>query len=152
MLKIAVIDGQGGSVGREIIEAIRREIYWDIQLIALGTNSLATSAMVRAGANLGETGENAIVLAVPRVDLILGSMGIIAADAMNGEITASMACAITECLTMKMLIPLSRCNIEIAGIDQTLSRSQLIEKMVRMVKVIYDQEKQGRQQVQQFTK
>lgn len=141
MLKIAVIDGQRGGIGREIIETIRREIYWDIQVIALGTNSLATAAMINAGANIGATGENAITTAANKVDLIIGPVGIIAADAMNGEITSVMACTIADCPPKKMLIPFSRCNIEIAGVDKNLSLSQMIEKAVGMVKILYNQEK-----------
>lgn len=141
MLKIAVIDGQGGSIGREIIETIRGEIYWDVQIIALGTNSLATSAMVNAGANLGATGENAIANTANKVDLILGPVDIVAADAMSGEITAGIACVIAECLPKKMLIPYSSSGIEIAGVDKNLSLDQMIKKAVGTVKVLYEQKK-----------
>lgn len=150
MLKIAVIDGQEGSVGRAIIGAIREAIFWDIQVIALGTNSAATSAMVSAGANIGETGENAIALTIAKVDLILGSLEIIAADSLNGEITAAMACAITESQTKKMLLPRGRCDIEIAGFDQKLSWEQLIDAMLVMVKEIYHREKAGSLQIRQI--
>lgn len=137
MLKIAVVDGQGGDIGRQIIEAVRREIYWDVQVIALGTNSMATAAMVKAGANIGATGENAIVNASRGVDLIVGPVGIIAADAMNGEITDTMAFAIAASLARKMLIPFSKCDIEITGVDKSLSLAQMVEKAVGMIKIVY---------------
>ena len=137
LLKIAVVDGQGGDIGRQIIEAVRREIYWDVQVIALGTNSMATAAMVKAGANIGATGENAIVNASRGVDLIVGPVGIIAADAMNGEITDTMAFAIAASLARKMLIPFSKCEIEITGVDKSLSLAQMVEKAVGMIKIVY---------------
>jgi hypothetical protein len=137
LLKIAVVDGQGGDIGRQIIEAVRREIYWDVQVIALGTNSMATAAMVKAGANIGATGENAIVNASRGVDLIVGPVGIIAADAMNGEITDTMAFAIAASLARKMLIPFSKCDIEITGVDKSLSLAQMVEKAVGMIKIVY---------------
>ena len=141
MLRIAVIDGQGGGIGRQIIETIRREIYWDVEIIALGTNGMATAAMLRAGANQGATGENAITSIAQEVDYILGPVGIIAANAMNGEITSYMAFAIAESLAGKLLIPLGKCNIELAGVDKTLGPPQLIEKAVGMIKLFYNERK-----------
>ena len=142
MLKIAVIDGQGGGIGRRIIETVRREVLWDVRIIALGTNSLATAEMAKAGANLGATGENAIVDIAQIVDLILGPVGIIIADAMNGEITETMASAVSGSLARKLLIPYKECNIEISGIDESLSLSQIIDQAIWMVKVIDYEKKQ----------
>lgn len=141
MLKIAVIDGLGGGVGRQIIEAIRKELYWDIEVIALGTNSSATEAMVKAGANRGATGEYAITYNSHKVDYILGPTGIIAANAMNGEITPAMAFSVSDSLAKKLLIPLSRCNIQIAGVDKSLLLPQMIERAVGMIKILYNEKK-----------
>jgi hypothetical protein len=143
MLRIAVIDGQGGSIGRQIIETIRREIYWDVEIIALGTNAMATTAMLKAGANKGATGENAITGISQKVDYILGPVGIIVANAMKGEITSMMAFAIAESLAGKLLIPQGRCNIEVAGVDKSLTASQFIEKAVGMIKGFYNEQKQN---------
>ncbi len=103
----------------------------------------ATAAMVKAGANSVVTGENAISNIAQKVDYILGPMGIIAANAMNGEITSIMAFSISESLARKLLIPFSRCNIEIVGVDKSLPLPQIIEKAVGMIKVLYNENKQN---------
>ncbi|QOX65928.1 DUF3842 family protein [Anoxybacterium hadale] len=142
-MKIAVIDGQEGGIGRQIIEEIRQRIYWDIQIIALGTNSLATSFMVQGGANVGATGENAVQSAAPKVDLILGSVGIIAANSMKGEVTEAMALAVVSSPARKFLIPHEKSGIKISGVDESLNTSQLIEKAVKSIKALYYEEKNG---------
>ncbi len=142
MLKIAVIDGQGGGIGRQIVEAIRREVKWDVEVIALGTNSVATATMLKAGAHTGATGENAIAYTSQRVDYILGPMGIIVANAMNGEITPIMAVSIADSLAPKLLIPLNKCNMEIVGVDKSLSIPQIIEKTVGIIKALHNENQQ----------
>ena len=135
-MKIAVVDGQGGGIGKQIIETLRKEMNNDIVIIALGTNSFATSSMVKAGANEGATGENAIVHSSARVDCIMGPLGIIAANSMLGEITPAIARAIAESPARKLLIPLSRCNIEIIGLDKSLSLPDVIVKAVGIMKLL----------------
>ncbi|MCK9557507.1 MAG: DUF3842 family protein [Synergistaceae bacterium] len=131
---VAVIDGQGGGIGRSIIEKLRNEFTDDIKIIALGTNSLATSFMIKAGANEGATGENAIVYNAGRVDVIMGVVGIIAVNSMLGELTPLMAKAIAESPARKILVPLNRCNVEIVGIDKSESLPHLIDKAALAVK------------------
>jgi len=131
---VAVIDGQGGGIGRSIIEKLRNEFTDDIKIIALGTNSLATSFMIKAGANEGATGENAIVYNAGRVDVIMGVVGIIAVNSMLGELTPLMAKAIAESPARKILVPLNRCNVEIVGIDKSESLPRLIDKAALAVK------------------
>lgn len=131
---VAVIDGQGGGIGRSIIEKLRNEFTDDIKIIALGTNSLATSFMIKAGANEGATGENAIVYNAGRVDVIMGVVGIIAVNSMLGELTPLMAKAIAESPARKILVPLNRCNVEIVGIDKSESLPHLIDKAAMAVK------------------
>ncbi len=116
-MKIAVVDGQGGGIGRLIVEKIRQEFGQSCHIIALGTNAVASSIMLRAGANEGASGENAVVQCVRKVDLIVGSVAIIAANSYSGELTAKMAEAIASADALKFLIPLNRYGIEIVGIS-----------------------------------
>ncbi len=116
LIRIAVIDGQGGGIGKAIIEKLRKELSDDVYILALGTNVLATTQMLKAGATEGASGENAIVYNAAKVDVIMGPIGIIVANSMLGELTPKMAEAITESPARKVLIPLAKCNIEIAGV------------------------------------
>ncbi len=115
-MQIAVVDGQGGGIGKTIIEKLRAELGDEITILALGTNALATSCMLKAGASEGATGENAIVFSAPKADIIIGSIAILAASSMLGELTPAMARAIAECSAKKVLIPLNRCNLYVMGI------------------------------------
>ena len=116
-MRIAIIDGQGGGIGKAIVEKLRQAFESRIEIIALGTNSLATSLMLKAGANEGATGENAIVYNVSKVDFIVGPVGIISANSLLGELTPLMAKAISESAAKKVLIPLNRCNVIVAGVE-----------------------------------
>jgi len=134
-LRIAVVDGQGGGIGKVIVEKLKKELPGNVVITALGTNSAATVSMLKAGADEGATGENAIIYNAAKVDIIVGVIGIIAANAMMGELTPSIARAISESPARKILIPLNRCNIEIAGIGNE-SLPQLIDKAVALVKSV----------------
>ena len=114
-MRIAVIDGQGGGMGKIIVDRIRREFREEMDVLALGTNALATAAMLKAGANEGATGENAIVRNVERVDLIVGPLSILLANAMLGELTPRMAEAIASAGVPKIVLPLHRENVEVLG-------------------------------------
>ena len=133
-MKIAVIDGQGGGIGKTIVEKLRKELPEDMEIIALGTNALATSLMLKSGANEGATGENAIIVNAGKVDVIMGTVGILAANSMLGELTAPMARAIAESPAKKLLLPLNRCNIEIVGIDKSEPLPHLTDKAVQILK------------------
>lgn len=115
-MKIAVIDGQGGGIGKAIVEKMRAAFGDDMEILALGTNALAAALMLKAGANEGASGENAIVVNTQKVDLIIGSIGIITANSMLGELSPLMARAVAESPARKVLIPLNRCNVFVAGI------------------------------------
>ena len=115
-MQIAVVDGQGGGIGKAIIEKLKTAFENEFEIIALGTNAMATSVMIKAGANQGASGENAIIVTAPKVSFILGSIGIIAANSMLGELTPAMARAVAESPAKKVLLPLNRCNVYVAGI------------------------------------
>lgn len=115
-MRVAVIDGQGGGIGKVITARLRKEFGEAIEILALGTNSLATAAMLKAGANEGATGENAIITNMPKIDCVVGPMGIIVANSMLGELTPAMALAIAASDAEKLLLPISRCGIEIVGV------------------------------------
>jgi hypothetical protein len=114
-MRIMVIDGQGGGIGVAIIKGIRDSIGNDIEILALGTNSIATSRMMKSGANKGGTGENAIVNTSQRVDIIIGPLSIIMANSMMGELTPKMAASVGSSDAEKILIPLTQERIRIMG-------------------------------------
>jgi hypothetical protein len=115
-VRICVIDGQGGGIGAALIRRLK-EVYGEEHVvIALGTNEVATSQMMKARANRGASGENAIVRTVPTVDVILGSISIVLANAMMGEVTPRIAEAIASTPAPKILLPLPRTGVEIAGL------------------------------------
>ena len=132
-MRIAVVDGQGGGIGKAIVESLRNTFGDTIEIVALGSNALATAAMLKAGATEGASGENAVAVTVRKVDIIIGSVAIIAANSMLGELTPKMARAIAESTAKKILIPLNRCNLHVAGI-QSVSLPQHIANVIDMVK------------------
>lgn len=117
-MKIAVIDGQGGGIGKHITAKIRKHLGREIEIIALGTNSVATSMMLKAGANEGATGESAIVYTVDQVDVITGSLSILVAHSMLGELTPSIAAAVSRSKALKMLLPIGKHGVEIVGVQK----------------------------------
>ena len=116
-MKITVIDGQGGGMGRQIVSAVKQS-FPAVEVTAIGTNSAATAAMLKAGADFGATGENPAVVACRDADLILGPVGIVLADALLGEVTAAMAAAVSRSRAHKILIPLNRCGHTIVGVQE----------------------------------
>lgn len=108
-MKIVIIDGQGGRMGKAVIEQLKSS-YPELELYAIGTNSIATSAMLKAGASYGATGENPVIVNARNADLIIGPIGIVMADSLMGEITAAMATAVSSSSAYKILIPVNRCN------------------------------------------
>ena len=131
-MKIAVIDGQGGGMGRAIVENLRERYGKAVVITALGTNTLATAAMLKAGADEGATGENAIVYNSSKVDLIIGAIGIVAANSMLGELTPAMAAAVAGSAARKVLIPVNKCNIQVAGVPD-LTLQQYIDEAIKMI-------------------
>lgn len=114
--RIAVIDGQGGGIGSTIIKKIKIDFGESVEILALGTNAIATTQMLKAKANRGATGENAIVQTVARVDVVIGTLGIVMSHAMMGEVTPEMALAVAACPATKLLLPLSQERVTMVGI------------------------------------
>ncbi len=117
-MKVLVIDGQGGGLGRQLVSAVK-ERYPEVQVLAVGTNSAATNAMLRAGADQAATGENSVAVASARVDVIMGPIGIVIADSMLGEITPRMALAVGQSQAKRILIPVNFCDNIIVGVTET---------------------------------
>lgn len=113
-MKITIIDGQGGRIGKSVIEQIRKK-HRDLEIYAIGTNSIATSAMLKAGADYGATGDNAVIVNAADSDIIVGPIGIVFANALLGEITPAIATAVSASRAYKILIPVNRCNHFVAG-------------------------------------
>jgi hypothetical protein len=119
MKRICVIDGQGGGIGSAVIKRLKESFGETVEITALGTNAIATAQMLKAKANRGASGENAIVQTAGRMDIIIGPIAIIMANAMLGEVTPRMAEAVAGSPARKFLIPLSQEKVDIVGIDQT---------------------------------
>ena len=133
-MKILVIDGQGGKIGRQLIKAVR-ERFPGAEITAVGTNSAATAEMLKGGAACGATGENPVIVACRTADVILGPIGIVIADAMMGEITPAMAVAVGQARAERILIPLNRCeNIVVGMAEQPVSRllEGAVEEIARL--------------------
>ena len=115
-MRVCVIDGQGGGIGSVIIRRIKEEYGEDVEVLALGTNAIATTQMMKARANRGATGENAIIWSIRDADVVIGPVGIVLANAMMGEVTPALASAVASCRARKFLLPLTQENVEIVGV------------------------------------
>ncbi len=129
---ILIVDAQGGGLGKQLISTLRKEIG-NLRILAVGTNTVATSAMLKAGADEAATGENSILVASRKADLIIGPIGMVIADAMLGEITPVIARAIAQSDAKRVLIPFSNCDNYIAGVSD-FSTGRLIQDAVNQVK------------------
>lgn len=132
--KVVVIDGQGGRLGRMVVEQIRAASL-SCEILAVGTNSIATANMLKAGADAGATGENPVIVACRSADVILGPVGILSADALLGEITPAMAAAIGQSRATKLLLPVNMCATRVVGV-RPLSFSELVSAAVEELKAI----------------
>lgn len=127
-MRILILDAQGGGVGRQLVTAIKG-VLPTAEITAVGTNSAASTAMMKAGADHVATGENAVLVGCRRADVILGPVGIVIADALWGEITPTMACAVGQSAAKKILIPMNCCDTLVAGVPET-GTGFLIQKAV----------------------
>ena len=116
-MKVVIVDGQGGRLGKMLVEQLKQRCP-QAQIYAIGTNSIATATMLKAGADFGATGENPVIRGVMDADVVLGPMGIVVAHAILGEVTPAMAEAIGGCRAKKILIPMNSCGVVVAGVQE----------------------------------
>ena len=130
-MKILIIDAQGGGIGRQLVMAVRKNVP-DAVITAVGTNTAATEAMRKAGADNAATGENAVIVNCRRADVIVGPIGIVIADSLFGEITPAMAVAVGQSSAKRILIPVNHCDNLIAGVAD-LSMSVLLKDVMARI-------------------
>lgn len=135
-MNILVIDGQGGQLGCQLIKAINIK-YPEVSIMAVGTNAVATAAMIKGGAKNAATGENPIIVACRKADVIIGPIGIVIADSLLGEITPKMAVAIGQSNASRILVPVNKCENLVAGVSN-LTVSSLIEDALSKLQTIID--------------
>ena len=136
-MNIVVIDGQGGRMGAQLIEGVRAAGL-NCDITAIGTNVLATSAMLKAGANRGATGEIPVIVACRSAEVIVGPIGILAADSLLGEITPAMAAAVGQSSAVKLLLPVNQCKNIVVGTQQ-MTMAQLVSETVAQLKAMSGQ-------------
>ena len=132
-VKLMVMDGQGGGIGVAIIKGLRLSVGNNLEIMALGTNAVATSRMMKAGANKGATGENAIIRTCRMVDVIIGPLAILMANSMMGELTPRMAFAVSSSEAQKILIPLTQEQVKIVGVSSE-PLPHLIEQVIKIIR------------------
>lgn len=130
-MNIVIIDGQGGQLGVQLIQKIKSNQI-DSTITAIGTNAIATSSMLKAGANFGATGENPVIVACRKADVIIGPIGIVIADSLHGEITPKMALAVGQSDAVRILLPMNKCDNIVAG-TSSLSTSTIIEDAINQL-------------------
>ena len=133
-MKIMVVDAQGGGVGRQLVTELKKTLP-DAEIRAVGTNSVATAAMLKAGADIAATGENAVIVGARSADVIVGPIGIVVADSLYGEITPAMAAAIGSCSGKRVLIPINHCDNIIAGVPD-LNLGHLVAAAVKEIEAL----------------
>ena len=134
-MKILIIDGQGGQMGAQLIKAIQSR-FSEVSITAVGTNAAATAAMLKAGAKQAATGENPVIVACRKADVIIGPIGIVIADSMYGEITPAMAVAVGQADTTRILIPVNKCENMIAGVSDVTMSVMLEDVIKKLEKLI----------------
>lgn len=135
---IIVIDGQGGKIGKMMVEQLKQKLP-SAYIIAIGTNSIATATMLKAGADAGATGENPVLVNAKQADIIVGPLGIIIADALLGEITPRMAQAICQSKAQKVLLPVNKCHTTIVGLKE-ITLSEVVALAVAEVEQLIGKE------------
>ena len=130
---IAVIDGMGGGIGAQVVSNLREELPTYIDIYALGTNSIATSAMMKAHANKGATGENAITTSVKKANIIVAPISVVIPNSMMGEVTCKISEAVADCEALKILLPIMPENIELVGLENK-PLALLVKDCIKVIK------------------
>lgn len=138
-MNVLVIDGQGGQLGGQIIKLLKANFVC-LEITAVGTNATATATMLKAGAKQAATGENSVIVACRKADIIIGPIGIVVADAMLGEVTPQMAVAVGQADAVRMLLPVNKCDNIIVGISEA-SVTDVLQDMIVKVKVVIEKRK-----------
>ena len=134
-MKILVIDGQGGGIGRALVEKLRAALP-EQEILAVGANAIATAAMLKAGATAAATGENAVCVCTREADIIAGPIGIVLKDSMMGEITGAMAAAVGCARAQRVLVPVLRCSTYLAGTEGVPLQKLLDDAVMQIVKLV----------------
>ena len=134
-MNVLVVDGQGGQLGGQLIKLLK-DNFEDIKIIAVGTNAMATSTMLKAGANQAATGENPLIVACRKADVIIGPIGIVIADSLWGEITPQMAIAVGQAEAVRILLPINKCDNIVAGISDLSTTTILNDVIAKMKSII----------------
>lgn len=135
--RLLIIDGQGGGIGRQLTEGIKSN-FPDLRITAVGTNVLATQAMLKAGADEAATGENAVIVCCKKADIIVGPIGIVIADSLMGEITPAMAVAVGQSPAVRLLLPINQCDNQVVGVDN-YTMSFLIKSCIEQIRKIVEE-------------
>ena len=135
-MNILVIDGQGGQLGGQIVKSLKANLK-NINVTAVGTNAVATATMLKMGADQAATGENPVVVACRKADVIIGPIGIVIAASLLGEITPQMAVAVGQANAIRILLPLNKCDNLVAGITQ-VSTASILEDVIEKVKKVLE--------------
>lgn len=133
-MTVLVIDAKGGGIGKQLIAAVKQKLP-GVSVVAVGTNSTATAAMLRAGADDAATGENAVVVGCRTADIVVGPIGIAIADSMLGEVTPGMSLAVAQSKAAKVLIPVSHCGNVVVGVSN-YNTTQLIQEAVEAIETL----------------
>lgn len=131
---VLVIDGQGGQLGGQLIKSIH-SVFKNVDILAVGTNATATATMLKAGATQASTGENPVIVACRKADVIIGPIGIVIADSLFGEITPKMAVAVGQADAVRILLPVNKCDNLVAGVLD-LTMSTIINDVISKLKEI----------------
>ena len=134
-MNILVIDGQGGQLGGQLIKSLKAN-FENLNIMAVGTNATATATMLKAGANQAATGENPVIVACRKADVIIGPIGIVIADSLFGEITPQMAIAVGQAEAVRILLPVNKCDNIVAGIGEVSTAAILEDVILRVKKIL----------------
>lgn len=134
-MNLLIIDGQGGQLGAQLIKAISSR-FSDIKIMAVGTNATATASMLKAGAKQAATGENPVIVACRKADVIIGPIGIVIADAMYGEVTERMAVAVGRADATRILIPINKCENLVAGVKDVSMSAMIEDTLAKLAKLM----------------